>query len=640
MVKTKRKESPDCAKIWEFIYKLGGDYEQYATNIVDICARDMLSHHRGLTVIIPNPSFRDRFHDNIHEKGGSVATAKKMLKNTILRKYFDATADFNRSEYKEAIPTSSGLPIAVENVTGDLVTLTGGVKIRKRDDFSTPSAFNYAVWEVISGEYPITTDFEVKKSPKHKTKKNITGGSKNTFIVNIGRKLRSSSDARRVGMIANILSQYRAMYLSSNACQVNPLLDKGVSLYNWLEMYAPAVYQHCLVVTDIHPGINLLLLILDPNSPITDDLLFGDCESNAVATRNGWNGSSVTSNSHKEWSDHLERASKWCSGNDDKGYLRSLNEIRNKLRKYQPRDLVMKYYKDPLKYIKSTPEFEASLQHWYKNYPWRKLWQDEFRMVCTFGFSTLATVRITSLDDSDDIFRNMVTFRPSDTTKYDEAASFSFEGGNYQSKENDYLLSKFFMSTNFGYMPSSCTNEDSLCRYSLEKKGLSAKLDGPVSMSDVCNCHKIKCDMFESMRGISNVNPELYYGLEFKLRKQKNGQDNNQSIDELFNKMSLNDQGSSNIRRNDDYDVRGGGSGLRRSLSKREKIIQQGASDSEDQSDVDQLSAMQLFMVPDNIKSELISSENESPGSIRSSGSAKIRKKRHHRKRRHSRKSR
>lgn len=651
--KQKRSHSPACAKIWEFIYNLGGDYEQYATNIMDICARDTMSDYRGLTVIIPNPEFREAFHSKIHGSHGSISAAKRMLRNTIIKRWLDSSSDFNKNDYQETLPIASGLTLPVVKVDGDVVTLADGVKIKRRDDFDCPSAFNYSIWEVISGNYSTDTSFETSRSRDRTSKggdgsssksKTISGGSKSKFIVNIGKRLKNSSDARRIGMIASIISQYRATFTSSRE-QVNPLLEKGTSLYNWLFMYAPDVYQHCLIVTDIHPGINMLMLILDPHSPITDELLFGDPGARNVEGRNGWNGSSVTTNSHIEWAEHLDRAAKWTKS--ERGYLKSVQRIRKSFtgkRGHDIRSLVMAYYNDPIPFIKEHIDPNASsvltsLQDWYgpSEYKYRKLWQDEFRLVALYGFTTLATVKFTAVDETDDIFRNMVTFRPYENTKYDQAASFSYEGGNYQSKENDFLLSKFFMSTNLGYMPSSCSDESSICAYPGDKSGLSSKLDGPVSASNVCNCHRIKCELFSQMKGVSKVNPELYYGLQWQLKQRDGGGADTRDIEGLFDKVAMSgDKGGSAQFGGDPYEIRGG-KGLRTSESeqkrkKKRELLQAASSRRDDDSDnsdnqLGDLAELQLFVAPEGIKEELISSEEEV--SVESEGSEDEHRRRH-----------
>ena len=395
--KSNSNGSPPCAKIWDFIYGLGGDYEQYAQNIMDICARDSLSDHKGLTVIIPNPEFREEFHEKIHGKNASVSTAKRLLRNTIIKRWLDSAGDFNKQYYYESLPIASGLMLPVVKIEGDVVVLADNVRIKKRDDFGCPAAYNYAVWEVVSGKYSTDTSFEAPRRSKDEGDKSKSkgggtisgGGSKQKFIINIGKRLKNSSDARRISMIANILGQYRSIFIS-NKDQVNPLLEKGTSLYNWLYMYAPDVYQQCLIVTDIHPGINLLMLILDPHSPVTDELLFGDPSGRNVESRNGWNAASVTTNSHAEWQEHIDRASRWT--NDERGYLKALQRIRRnfsgKRGGSDVRSLVMSYYNDPISVIKdyvdpSAPSVLQALQDWYgiPEFKYRKLWQDEFRLL-------------------------------------------------------------------------------------------------------------------------------------------------------------------------------------------------------------------------------------------------------------------
>tara|TARA_B110000908_G_C10265781_1_gene463776 strand:- start:3182 stop:5152 length:1971 start_codon:yes stop_codon:yes gene_type:complete len=608
--------SPACGKIWDYIYGLGGDYEQYATNIMDICAKDTLSDYKGLTVIIPDKEFIEKFHENIHESNGSISNARRMLRNTIIKRFLDAPGEFGKNDYVETLPIASGVIVPVVKIDKDSVVIGDGVKIKRKDDFNCPKGFRYSIWEVVSGNY--TTDVSFNQSrPKRRSEggsKSISGGSKHKFVVNIGKRLASSSDAKRIGLVANILGEYKASYISSRD-QRSPLLEKGVSLYNWLSMYATDVYEKCLLITDIHPGINLLMLILDPHSLITDELLFGSPDAQNVHEHNGWNNSMVTTSPHNEWVEHVNKASKWT--NDEAKYLKSLSRLRKKFdprRSSDMRSIIMSYYENPMLYLKDAAannEVVQGLEEWYGSHSkYRKLWQDQFRLVATFGFSCLAEVKFVAVDDSDDIFRNMVTFRPFEDVRYDKAAEFSYEGGNYQSRENEFLLSKFFMSTNFGYMPSSMSEADSLCALTADAKGLCAPLDSAIRCGNICNCHKIKYDLFKEMRSRSQVNPELFYGMQWQLnqRKRHGTNQNDESLDKLFDDYTMGDKGGSTRIGGDKFEV--GGGRISSKKHHKRKVIQRSINSSDDDSDNERLgdlADMTFYVVPND---DMISSED------------------------------
>lgn len=616
--KKTRDSSPACGKIWDYIYNLGGDYEQYATNIMDICAKDTMSDYKGLTVIIPDKEFIDKFHDYIHGERASISNARRMLRNTIIKRFLDAPMEFGKPDYAETLPIASGIIVPVIKIDKDTVIIGDDVKIKRKDDFDCPRGFRYSVWEVVSGNYSTEVSFHQSK-PKQKSDnhKSITGGSKSKFVINIGKRLASSSDAKRIGLIANILGDYKASYVSSRD-QRNPLLEKGVSLYNWLSMYANDVYEQCLPVTDIHPGINLLMLILDPHSLVTDELLFGSPDAQNVYEHNGWNNSIVTTSPHNEWVEHIAKASKWT--NNESAYLKTLSRLRKKFDPRKASDMrciVMEYYENPMAHLKGAAineEVCQALEAWYgARSKYRKLWQDQFRLVATFGFSCLAEVKFVAVDESDDIFRNMVTFRPFEDVRYDKAAGFSYEGGNYQSRENEFLLSKFFMSTNFGYTPSSIVDNESLCVLPAETKGYSAPLDSAIRCGSVCNCHKIKYDMFKEMRSRSQVNPELYYGMQWQLNQRKRrGTADDGSLDKLFDDYSMGDRSapvaaSARIG-GDQFEAVGG-----RVASKkhhRKRVIQRGIQSSDEDSDNERLGDlvdMTFYVVPQD---DMISSED------------------------------
>lgn len=580
-----------CAKIWDFIYK---HYEEYGTNIMDICARDTLSDYKGLTVIIPNREFMENFHNKIHNEDGSIREAKNMLRNTIIKRCLNAPDDFDSREYYNTLPIASGIILPVVKVEKEHVILDNNVKIKKRDDFKCPKGFRYTVWEVIDGQYPVDVVFhpkEKKKRSKSKSKKEVKGGgSKNTFILNIGKKLSSSSEAKRVGLVASIIGEYKSTLISDRV-QRNPLLEKSVSLYNWLSMYAPKVYENCLPITDIHPGINLMLLILDPHSLVTDDLLFGCVDSSNVIEANGWNNTIVTRSPHNEWKEHLTKASLWTK--DNSGYLHSVNRIR---RHFNPKEddlrcTVMEYYKNPMKYISKysdNPAFEC----WYgdSEYKYRKLWQDQFRLVGTFAFSSMAHLKIVATDESDEVFRNMVKFRPYENVGYDKAATFSYSN-NYQSRENEFLLSKFFMSTNFGYMPAPVDCPKSLLNLPVDAKGFASPLDSRIRLGCICNCHRIKYELFNKMSSKSEINPELYYGMQWELRQRK-GKSGDETLDNMIDNYNMDNGGEISRVGGDPYEVEGGAGIKKQRKTKHHKKHKDSAEqryvgDSEDNDDMD-----------------------------------------------------
>jgi hypothetical protein len=634
--KKTRESSPACGKIWDYIYSLGGDYEQYATNIVDICAKDTMSDYKGLTVIIPDKDFIEKFHENIHGSNGSISNARRMLRNTIIKRFLDAPTEFGRSDYAETLPIASGIIVPVVKVDKDSVIIGNNIKIKRKDDFNCPRGFRYSVWEVVDGNYSTEVSFTQSRPKRHTEEhKSIMGGSKSKFVVNIGKRLASSSDAKRIGLVANILGEYKASYISSRD-QRNPLLEKGVSLYNWLSMYANDVYEQCLPITDIHPGINLLMLILDPHSLVTDELLFGSPDAQNVYEHNGWNNSMVTTSPHNEWVEHITKASKWT--NDEHAYLKTLARFRKKFdprRASDMRGIIMDYYENPMAYLKPVSVNEEvcqALECWYGSHSkYRKLWQDQFRLVATFGFSCLADVKFVAVDESDDIFRNMVTFRPFEDVKYDKAAGFSYEGGNYQSRENEFLLSKFFMSTNFGYMPSSITDSNSLCTLAAEAKGFSAPLDSAIRCGSVCNCHKIKYDLFKEMRSRSQVNPELYYGMQWQLNQRKRrGAPDDEPLNKMFDDYNMGDQGAATTQTRiggDQFEAVGGRVASKKHQKRR--VIQRAIESSDDDSENERLgdlANMTFYVVPQD---EMISSEDTE---IQKPESGKKSKHRHHRK--------
>ena len=101
---------PMCAKIWEYMLSIP-KYESYANNIDDICAKDSLTDTNGLTVILPDKKFMDSFYNNIHGDG-TASSARRMLMNTVIRKYLPDTSDFE--SFSSSVPFRSGLTLEID----------------------------------------------------------------------------------------------------------------------------------------------------------------------------------------------------------------------------------------------------------------------------------------------------------------------------------------------------------------------------------------------------------------------------------------------------------------------------------------------------------------------------------------------
>ena len=137
---------PECAKIWEHLKILD---ENYANNIENICAKDLLSDSLGLTVIFPNQSFRDDLDKLINKQDLSmedITRARRMIQNTVNKKNLPHPSQF--MEFKHSLPLRSGLTIKPVSSTDDEVTLESGIVLTKDKKFKSPKIYNYSVWRV------------------------------------------------------------------------------------------------------------------------------------------------------------------------------------------------------------------------------------------------------------------------------------------------------------------------------------------------------------------------------------------------------------------------------------------------------------------------------------------------------------
>uniref|UniRef100_A0A6C0LKD5 Uncharacterized protein n=1 Tax=viral metagenome TaxID=1070528 RepID=A0A6C0LKD5_9ZZZZ len=574
------RSSPECAKIWSFILSLGEHYEDYANNIDDICAKDSLTDTDGLTVIIPDKSFMKEFEKNIHGSG-SASVARRILMNTVCRKYLPSTSTFE--EYSSNIPFRSGLTLKVSNIDKlkNEVTFSNNVTIKVRKDFKVPCGFRYAVWEVVRGQYPIEVSFVSRKGDK-KEKKGIRGGG--NYIVNVGNALKNSLDAQKIGMLATILAEYKTSILYPNKCDVkHPLLIKCVSLYNWIKMYKPELMKEILITMDINPGISLLILLLDPNSVITEEILLGTGDRNdGIEIATGWRNSIITQNPLKEWKLYLEQASRWCDNNHTQ-YFKNLLGIRNTFIKQQKINIevlsreIKKVYSNVNEYVGKyiTPEYKDIFNKRYsKTYPYRKLWEDQLRYVGTSIFTNNDTMTIVSTkQELIDSLQNAVSFRPMLDMSYDRAATFTFEGGSYMSQEDYGLTCKWFFSTAFMYMT------DGNVLVERNNKPYNGTLDSAPKTDSIVNIHNINYKMLIKVKEEEYIDPNVLYSMQWR-RKNDNAK-----LKQVIDGMTMGGEETGDEKIGGDPYIIGGNRLLaRKKNKKRANIVQRSSCDSGDDS--------------------------------------------------------
>lgn len=547
-----KSSSPECAKIWEYLYKKDSDY---ADNISDICAKDMLSDSIGLTVIYPDEKFRDVFKNNIHGDG-NPSSARRMLGNTIVKRYLDNVEDWE--SYTTTLPLRSGLTFPVKSASGDEVILGENIKIKKVSDFKTPTAFKYSVWEVVEGEYPTDIEFKVRYNKKKKGKKpepkggyapsfinggvgdwddnftedgnyqgetegrlTIGGGGRDVYLLKVGKLISDSPDTVRVGIIANILNEYKNELMRDKCARRNPLLCKAASLYNWLSMYHPGVLEIVLPITDLHPGITLMLLILDPQSPITVAMLKGTGNPNdPVHIAQGWNCAEITTNPYQEWNAYLDKASSMVKNVDTT--LNSLLEFRKKMVEHTrldysaAADAVSVLYRDFTSSFNVYPPKTVEVFFTGAKNVDRKLWQDQMRFVASCAFSGCCDAHIVTMNEVDDHLSQAVCFRPKQT--YTAACSFTVLPDRLTNQSEYYAFLKWAFSTDFMYCPVSLNNAIT--------SSTQAPYDGleysNISPKSILNNYYIRAQLLKSMHSNSPPSAQLLYGMEW-LNRNNNG---------------------------------------------------------------------------------------------------------------------
>jgi hypothetical protein len=514
------RSAPKCASIWEYLNSVNS---KYADAIEDICARDFLADSLGLTVIIPDDEFIKVFIDNIRGSG-SATTARRMLLNTVIKRFLPDAENFG--QWRESLPLRSQMKMKVESIDGDSVTLEGGVKIEKDKKFKSPEGFRYAIWHVVEGNYTTSTPTPVlgKKRPprpKEDNRESVMvegGGHKDQYIVNLGKILRDSPDTQRVFLVGCILNDYKQEMHHDKCARRNPLLTKAVSLYNWLSMYYPETLSVLLPTTDIHPGVNLMVSILDPNSILTQDLLFGTGNpTDPVHLQQGWRSADVYANPSAEWSEYVDSAAKTIP--ERAAFFEKINEFRNSLVRGTRLDhsdateKILAQYRlfgdsGSLLGVKVIPDVTYKTLYEGAQFRDRKLWQDQMRFVCTCAFEGVATARF--VDDDEDL-ENAVRFRP--TQSYTSAATMTYITNHFMAKDEYFACMKWLFSTDFMYIPDTLTGAGSLSTFTSEPYNGEHK--GTVKAKSILNHHRTKAQLLSAMAVPYQVSPSVVYSIQW-----------------------------------------------------------------------------------------------------------------------------
>lgn len=595
-----------CAKIWEYMIS-NPTYEVYANNIEDICSKDSLSDSKGLTVILPDNNFMRTFNDNIHGDG-LASHAKRMLMNTVIKKFLPDVSDFE--EFGGDIPFRSGLTLLIDrvNIDKERIIFNNNCVIERVKDFDCPKGFRYALWKVIEGSWPTEMTFSTKKKGSNRNK--IKGGN---YINNIGKELNNSSDTHRVRLFSSIMNEYKK-YLKNNQTGINPFLIKCVSLYNWLKNYANNTYLKIVTITDICPATTISIFILDPDSDITDEMLFGNQSEKNQVLKIGWNNTIITRDPYKEWQEHLKKASQWSDKKNE--YFSSLIKLRNNIicnQKYTP-DTISKtitdIYTNYNKYIYQYCDETAIkyLNEMYGEYPEKKKWQDMLRYICSIIFSgyDIHHTRISEYMD------NILSFRPlGNDDIYERAARFTYDSRKYMSQEDYYSAFQWLFSTDFLYMPDSLTNEKSLVNKK-SKNPYSGQFNNKPNTTSIINCHAINFIILETnKRKEFKQSSEIMYGVQWQLQQTIEDDDIRQ---EMINKTRLSQD---YLKIGGDLFSGGKTKGFSNNTKKSKKKLQRGEYDSDDENDEFKNLANLTFLLSDedaeNFKNVIDTVENTNP---------------------------
>lgn len=119
--------------------------------IRDLCLEGSLSARRsGVTFLYPSKAVREKIvKDTYTEKAEKAAD---LVSAHIIPMCLKSGADFNKGK----IGSKKGVLFEVESASGSSVTLKGGAKLAPAKGFSPLGRDDMAVWEVTSGEVPLT----------------------------------------------------------------------------------------------------------------------------------------------------------------------------------------------------------------------------------------------------------------------------------------------------------------------------------------------------------------------------------------------------------------------------------------------------------------------------------------------------
>lgn len=490
----------NCKSNWSYIQSLK-DYKKFVEFIDLNCLQNFVTNMRPddfveYHVVIPT----NKNLDNV--EGSDIDKKIKFLKSHIFRK------KCNGSVYPYSSPFSD-IDIGDGEIKGKFrnkeETLFKIEKLSEKDKglvlYKDVSSSNNTFLEGVI-EKEVTGGFSEMESLENTSIQSdegqlVTGGGNNRhqFFIKVGSIMKSNYEDTRVLMMYNLMS----MSKRSNNKDTNPWLLYCVSLYNWLSVEESKTLDVILPITDVHPGVTMAITLLDPMSPVTNEML------------SRWGMGIMSTNAAEEWENFLSRVVIKPQRTEDKqmSILRKIEKEKLtsdlptiavnmyktcEYQNYYPKDTVERFFSGP-------------------DGVYRKMWQDQVRCLITCSFVNSCDVSLVA-DNSkleiNDLRAHSADYRNNIFT------TDTFIGNHAL----HHAFIRWFKSTDLLYLPTS----------------LDSKITTYVSSTVTTNTNKFKSNEVLNM-----------YNVRRSLVKQMKSKDNTKIMTKYMKNRMSNDVTGENM---------------------------------------------------------------------------------------------
>ena len=385
--------------------------------------------------VIPNEDNLNKMSNK--EMGSKVRYIKKHIFKKMAKGETTYSIDGKGENIKIMARQGKGPYKDAFDTVRDKESTKDGIKIaiyKDKTDYSSGNKYGSIIDDTSGGYY----DSDDNSSMGGDDYGAITGGKPNNtnrqdFFIRVGRIMQDRFKDIRISMLFKLLdSNYHSR---QEPGPKKMWLNQCVSLYNWLYTYEPMTLQVILPITDLHPGVTLAIILLDPSSPVTNTML------------QNWNFGSAYGNSYQEWNDYLKLASSTME--ETLPEVKNITTMLNKMKiDSSIPSGVIKFYRD-YPYNKVYPDDTIKTFFSGPDGFYRKIWQDQVRCLVSCSLNQGCNTFV--VEDNETMKRSLMDLR-AHSSDYSNNILVTESFGDSNALHYGFL--QWLSSTDFMYLPT------------------------------------------------------------------------------------------------------------------------------------------------------------------------------------------